>query len=63
MRSNDQSGRKTYTPPKVKELDKDEARVLLEERARRGDRGARELLALLEEAERNQGKTERKKAG
>jgi len=63
LRSNDQSGRKTYTPPKVKQLDKDEARVLLEGRAKRGDRGARELLALLEESERNQGKTERKKAG
>ena len=64
MRPNDRAGRKTYTPPKVKKLNEEEARYLLEDRAKRGDKGARELLELLrDESAPKQGKIEHKKAG
>jgi hypothetical protein len=64
MRPNDRGGRKAYTAPKVKSLNKEEARLLLEEHAKRGDKGANELLELLSEGPgRNQGKFDRKKAG
>ena len=64
MRGDTQDGRKTYTPPKMKKLNKDEARLLLEDRANRGDKGAVELLKLLnKESDQDQNSVTRKKAG